>query len=157
MARKNNNEISDFEKQFIDIYLNMNMNGRLAYKQLKPLVSNETADACASRLLSSARVSDYLEMKQEQIRIKQEVKLEWIVSELKSIILDVKAEQIERDPVTGKIYDKPDRKSAIAAIALLSKIAGFETKKVDITSNGDSIQPQEIKINIIKPKDGNTE
>lgn len=131
MARKNNNEITDFEKQFVDVYLNMNMNGRLAYKQLKPGVTNDSADALASKLLSSIRVSDYLEMKQEQIRMKEEIQLSWIVSELKNIILDVKAEQIERDPVTGKIYIKPDRKSALAALAQLSKIAGFEVKKED--------------------------
>jgi hypothetical protein len=134
------NIITDFEKTFIQIYINMNFNGRLAYKQLKPLVTTESADALASKLLSSVRVKDYLALKLEQIRIKEEIKLEFIVGELTSIVYDVKLENTERDG-DGRITSKPDRRSAIQALQLLSKIAGFETKKVDITSKGESINP----------------
>ena len=37
--RKNKDELTDFEKQFIDVYFNTNMNGRLAYLKLKPDVT----------------------------------------------------------------------------------------------------------------------
>jgi hypothetical protein len=153
MARKiiDPNKLTEFEEQFIDIYFNMNFNGRLAYKKLKPGVKDTTADTEASKILSYPKVKDAIEMKQEQIRMKEDIQLSWIVQELKNIILDVKQEQIERDPISGKIYIKPDRKSALAALQQLSKIAGFETKKVDITTNGESIETKEIKINIIPP------
>lgn len=137
--KKNENKLTPFEEQFLDVYFRMNFNGRLAMKQLKPHLSNESADVEASRLLSSVKVQDAIELKQEQIRMKEEIELAWIIKELKNIILDVNAEQIERDPITGKIYDKPDRKSKIAALQQLSKIAGFETKKLDITSQGQKI------------------
>lgn len=140
MAKKKeeNNKITPLEEQFVDIYFKMNFNGRLAIKQLKPHLTNESADVEASRMLSSVKVQDYVELKREQIRIKEEIELSWVVGQLKKIVIDVNAEQIERD-ANGKITDKPDRKSAIAALQQLSKIAGFETKKLDITSGGEKI------------------
>ncbi len=137
--KKNENELTPFEEQFLDVYIRMNNNGRLAYKSLKPGVKDTTADTEASKILSYPKVQSALEMKREQIRLKEEIELSWIIKELKNIVLDVNAEQIERDPVTGKIYDKPDRKSKIAALQQLSKIAGFETKKIDLTSGGEKI------------------
>ena len=137
--KKDNNELTPFEEQFLDVYFRMNFNGRLAMKSLKPHLTNESADVEASRLLSSVKFKDAIEMKQEQIRLKEEIELSWIIKELKNIVLDVNAEQIERDPVTGKIYDKPDRKSKIAALQQLAKIGGFETKKIDLTSGGEKI------------------
>lgn len=143
MAQKkkneNENELTPFEEQFLDVYIRMNNNGRLAYKSLKPGVKDTTADTEASKILSYPKVQSALEMKREQIRLKEEIELSWIIKELKNIVLDVNAEQIERDPVTGKIYDKPDRKSKIAALQQLVKIGGFETKKIDLTSGGEKI------------------
>jgi hypothetical protein len=139
MAKKNKDELTPFEQQFVDVWFNMGFNGRLAYKQIKPGVTNETAEVNASKLLSLTKVQDYIELKREQIRIKEDIQLSWVVQELKSIILDVKQEQTERDPTTNKIYIKPDRKSALAALAQLSKIAGFEVKKED--KENDNEQP----------------
>ena len=71
--KKNNNELTPFETQFIDIWFNMNFNGRLAYKQLKPNVANTTADAEASRILNTEKAKDYIEKKQIEISIKEDI------------------------------------------------------------------------------------
>ena len=138
--KKEEDKITLFQQQFVDIWFNMNFNGKLAYKQLKPNVTNETATVEASKLLTIPNVQDYIELKREHIRIKQEISLDFIIAELKSIIIDVKQEEIERDATTGKITDKPDRRSAIEALKLLTRIGGYDTKKVDITSGGEKIK-----------------
>ena len=53
MAKKKIQEdkITPFQSQFVDIWFNMNFNGKLAYKQLKPTVTNETAEVEASMIL----------------------------------------------------------------------------------------------------------
>ena len=137
--KENPDVLTDFEKRFVDTYFNFNFNGRLAYKSLKPETTNESADALASKLLSSVKVKNFIEEKQAHISMQEDIQLSWVVKELKSIIYDVKQEETERDPATGRLIAKPDRKSALAALAQLSKIAGFETKKVDVTTNGESI------------------
>lgn len=126
--KKELNKLTPFEEQFIEVWFRMNFNGRLAYKQLKPDVTNNTADAEASRILSTEKAKNAIEMKREHIRMKEEVELGWLIDQLKAIILDVKAEQIERDK-DGRITSKPDRKSALTAIQQLSKIGGFEAPK----------------------------
>ena len=138
MAKKKIQEdkLTPFQEQFVDIWFNMNFNGKLAYKQLKPNVSTETAEVEASKLLRLPKVQDYIELKREQIRIKQEITLDFIVSGLKSIIYDVMQEEVERDQ-DGRITSKPDRKSALAAYQQLTKIAGFEApKKQEVSLTG---------------------
>jgi len=125
-------------ERWVDAYFNHNFNGRLTSKSLNPDLTLESAEVHASRMLGNDKVKELIEIKHEQIRMKSNIDLEYIVSELKNIIIDVKQEQIERDE-NGKITSKPDRKSALMAIQQLSKIAGFETKKVDITSGGEKI------------------
>lgn len=138
MAKKKIQEdkITPLQSQFVDIWFNMNFNGKLAYKQLKPNVTNDTAEVEASKLLRLPKVQDYIELKREQIRIKEDITLDFIVSGLKSIIYDVMQEDIERDD-NGRITSKPDRKSALSAYQQLAKIAGFEApKKQEITLAG---------------------
>lgn len=138
MAKKKTQEdkLTPFQEQFVDIWFNMNFNGKLAYKQLKPNVGNDTAEVEASKLLRLPKVQDYIELKREQIRIKQEITLDFIVSGLKSIIYDVMQEEVERDQ-DGRITSKPDRKSALAAYQQLTKIAGFEApKKQEVSLTG---------------------
>lgn len=162
MAKKTNKEKEDdkltpFQQQFIDIWFRMNFNGRLAYKQLKPHVTNETADAEASRILSTEKAKDYIELKKEQIRIKEEVELSWIVSQLKSIVEDITTQDITRFDDEGRPLNKTDHRAKIEAIKTLAKIAGLEAPiKQDITSNGQTLIP-EIKINIIQPIQDNEE
>jgi hypothetical protein len=134
--KKQEDKITPFQEQFVDIWFNMQFNGKLAFKQLKPNVTNETAEVEASKLLRLPKVQDYIELKKEQIRVKQEITLDFIVNGLKSIIYDVMQEEVERDD-NGRITSKPDRKSALAAYQQLTKIAGFEApKKQDISLSG---------------------
>ena len=137
--KKEEDKITPFQEQFVDIWFNMQFNGKLAYKQLKPNVTNQTAEVEASKLLRLPKVQDYIAIKQEQIRLKQEITLDFIVNGLKNIIFDVMQEDIERDD-NGRITSKPDRKSALAAYQQLTKIAGFDApKKIDVTTNGENI------------------
>jgi len=138
--KEKTNEITPFQQQFIDIWFNNNFNGKLAYKKLKPDVTSETATVEASKILTLPNVQDYIDDKRTNIAIQEDIQLSWVVKELKSIVFDVKQEETERDPATGRLIAKPDRKSALAALSQLSRIAGFETKKVDITSGGEKIK-----------------
>jgi hypothetical protein len=153
MAKQNKTNKEDkilpFEQQFVDVWFTTSFNGRLAYKQLRPNVTMESAEQWASVTLAQPRVKEYIEQKQEQIRQKEEIKLSDIVSKLKLMIDEVDNEGDERD-ANGRLVQRKDRKSQLAAIAQLSKIAGFETKKMDVTTNGKDIT-QEIKIKIIRP------
>lgn len=135
--KKEDDKLTPFQSQFVDIWFNMCFNGKLAYKQLKPNVTNETAEVEASKILRIPKVQDYIELKREHIRIKQDVSLEFIVNGLKSIIMDVAEEMVERDD-NGRITSKPDRKSALAAYQQLTKIAGFDApKKIDVKLSGN--------------------
>lgn len=148
-------ELTPFQQQFIDIWFRMNFNGRLAYKQLKPHVKNETADVEASKLLSLPKVKDAIELKKEHIRIQEEVELSWIIKELKDIVFDINTNDFTTFDDEGRALNKRDHRAKIEAIKTLAKIAGLEApNKVDVTSNGQTLIP-EIKINIIKPEDGN--
>lgn len=141
MARqkKDPNELNEFEERFLDTYMNMNFNGTLAYLSLKPHVQRNTAEVESSKILSKPKSQDYLDMKKEHIRLKEEVKLEFLVQELKKIVLDVASESIERDD-NGRITSKPDRANAIKAIDLLAKLAGHnQPQKIDVTTNGENI------------------
>jgi hypothetical protein len=125
-----------YQQQWVDTYFNTNLNGRMTSKFLKPHLTLDAAEVDAARMLGNARVKELIEIKQEQIRIKQEVTLEFIVNGLKSIIYDVMQEEVERDQ-DGRITSKPDRKSALAAYQQLTKIAGFEApKKQEVSLTG---------------------
>ena len=138
-SKEDPDKINDWEKRFIEAYFEFNFNGRLAYLHLKPDVTDKSADVLAHKLLALPRVKNYIENKQAHIAIQEDIKLSWVVKELKSIVEEVKLEITERDPATGRVISRPDRQSSLKALAQLSKIAGFETRKMDITTNGESI------------------
>ena len=131
-------------ERWVDAYFNHNFNGRLTSKSLYPDLTLESAEVHASRMLGNDKVKELIAIKHEEIRIKQEITLEFIVNGLKRIIYDVMQEEIERDE-NGKITSKPDRKSALAAYQQLTKIGGFESaKKVDVTTNGESLNLKDL-------------
>jgi hypothetical protein len=128
-----------YQQQWVDVYFNTNFNGRMTSKFLKPHITLEAAEVDASRMLGNDKVKEMIVIKQEQIRLKEQITLDFIVNGLKSIIFDVMQEDIERDE-NGRITSKPDRKSALAAYQQLTKIAGFYApKKIDVTTNGENI------------------
>jgi hypothetical protein len=129
-------KIELYQEQWVDTYFNTNFNGRMTSKFLKPHLTLESAEQDAARMLGNDRIKELIAIKQEQIRIKQEITLDFIVNGLKNIIYDVAQESIERDD-NGRIISKPDRKSALAAYQQLTKIAGFEApKKQEVILNG---------------------
>ena len=156
--KKKNNELTQFEEQFINVYIKMNNNGRLAYKSLKPEVTNESADTLSSKLLSSIKVQEYLEMKREEIRQKEQIELSWLVQQLKNIILEEYSVEVDKDGEGEilRIKTKSNYQAKLQALQQLAKIAGFETKKVDITTNGDNINNITLK-DLIKFNDDNSQ
>lgn len=99
-----------------------------------------SAEQDAKRMLGNDRVKELIEIKREHIRIKENVTLDFIVSELKNIIIDVKQQEIERDPQSGRITSKPEYRASLEAIKQLSTLMGYNApKKVDITTNGNDI------------------
>ena len=150
--KEEEDKLTPFQEQFVDIWFRMNFNGKLAYKQLKPNVTNQTAEVEASKLLRLPKVKDRIELKREQIRIKEQVELSWIIKELKNIVYDINTQDITVFDNEGRPLNKTDHRAKIEAIKTLAKITGLEApSKMDVTSNGQSIIP-EIKINIIQPK-----
>lgn len=145
------NELTEFERRFCDIWFRIR-NGRLAYKQLKPHVKDTTADTESSKILSYAKVKTYIENKEVEIQLKEQVELSWIIKELKNIVYDINTQDITVFDNEGRPLNKTDHRAKIEAIKTLAKITGLEApSKMDVTSNGQSIIP-EIKINIIQPK-----
>lgn len=132
-------ELTLFEQQFIDTWFTVNFNGSLAYKRLKPHVTDGTATVEASKILTKPNVKDYIEEKRETVRKAQEITLEYIVGNLKDVIEDAKAEA-ELTDEEGRPLNRNDRKSILTALAQLSRLGGYDIKKVDITSKGESIK-----------------
>jgi hypothetical protein len=133
-------ELTEKEIRFIDTWFNTGFNARVAYKMNNPHVTTASADAISSRILSTEAAQDYIELKKEQIRMKEEINLSFIVSELKSIIFEVKEQMEERDD-NGRLVARKDFKSQLAALAQLSKLAGLDApRKIDVTSAGEPIK-----------------
>jgi hypothetical protein len=147
MAKKKeeDNKLTPFQEQFVNIWFK-HFNGRLAYKQLKPHVKNETADVEASKLLSLPKVNDAIELKREQIRIQEEVELSWIIKELKKIVYDINTNDFTTFDAEGKALNKTDHRAKIEAIKTLAKIGGLDNhqQKVDITTNGASLNLKDL-------------
>jgi len=135
-------------KQFCDQYLANGMNARLAYKSVYKSVKSEAgADASASKLLSNPKLQDYIKTQQEKSAIKLEITREDIVREYLELI-----ESSKKEGIDGKGTIK-DRSNWGKALSQMSKLLGLdEPDKQDITTNGESINPIAINVNIIKPK-----
>lgn len=137
-------ELTEFEKQFCDIWFRIR-NGRLAYKQLKPHVKDNTADTESSKILSYAKVKTYIENKEVEMQLKEEVELSWIVKELKNIVYDINTQDMTVFDAEGRALNKTDHRAKIEAIKTLAKITGLEApKKLDVTSNGESLNLKDL-------------
>jgi phage terminase small subunit len=139
--KKEEDKITPLQEQFVDIWFNMQFNGKLAYKKLKPNVTNETAEVEASKLLRLPKVQDYIELKREQIRIKEQVELSWVINQLKNIVYDINTNDHTVFDADGKAINKTDHRTKIEALKTLAKIAGLDNhqQKIDVTTNGENI------------------
>lgn len=139
-VKPNSNELTDFEKNFCDLWFRIR-NGRLAYKHLKPNVKDTTADTEASKLLGLTKVKNYLEKKEIELRLKEEVELSWVIKQLKDIVYDININDHTTFDSDGKAINKTDHRAKIEAIKTLAKIAGLDNhqQKIDVTTNGSPI------------------
>lgn len=126
-------------KQFCDEYLSNGMNARLAYMSVYKSVKSEAgADASASKLLTNPKLQDYIKTQQDKSATKLGITKEDLIKDL----IDIKDNTKKKSPTI-----------AIKAIETLNKMNGFnDPDKQDITTNGESINPIAINVNIIKPK-----
>ena len=88
------------------------------------------------------KVKTYIELRKEEIRKSEEIELSYIISNLKSIILTESVEEVERDGSGNitKTRTKSNNSARNQALALLTKIGGFEAaKKVDVNANVTSV------------------
>ena len=140
MPKKTTNEygLTPLQQGFIDRYLSNGSNGTVAYLLCKPMVSRETAQVEASKILKNSNIKKYLELKRQELANKENIELSYLVNHLKNIIYEVASEGTERDD-NGRITSKPDRMAAIAAIDKLAKLAGYYEKKpaINIQSTGE--------------------
>lgn len=151
MAKTNNiqkkpesKELTEFERQFADIWFRIR-NGRLAYKQLKPHVKDTTADTEASKILGYAKVKTYIENKEVEMQLKEQVELSWIIKELKNIVYDINTQDMTVFDAEGRALNKTDHRAKIEAIKTIAKITGLEApKKVDVTTNGESLNLKDL-------------
>jgi hypothetical protein len=117
MARKlkDENNLSDLEQKFIDIWFTNGFNGSDAYRRAKPNATIETARVEGSKLLAKPNVADEVAKRKEQIRQDEEIKLGSLVTKLKNLMYEC-------------IQDS-DRGNLLKTIELLGKFGGhFETK-----------------------------
>ena len=103
-------ELTDFEKQFADIWFRIR-NGRVSYKRLKPEVKDTTADTEACKLLSLPKIKNYLEEKEIELRLKEEVELSWVVTQLKNIVYDINTNDHTVFDDDGKALNKTDHRA----------------------------------------------
>jgi hypothetical protein len=159
MAKKklNNEEqplpkLTNFEEQFVGVLFNVGHIASKAYKLCKPHVSDETAKVEASKLLTKPNIQHSIELRKLKIRNEEDISLGFLVSELKSIIYELKPFDAVEYSDDGRVINKKDYKSMIAAINSLAKLGGLDnhTQKIEIENNNEA--PQEITININKSK-----
>jgi len=159
MAKKKiNNEESElpkltsFEEQFVGTLFNVGHIASKAYRILKPHVSEETAKVEACKLLAKPNIQHAIEVRKLEIRNREDIDLGFLVQELKSIIYELKPYEAVEYDANGRVINKKDYKSLIAAINSLAKLGGLDnhTQKIEIENNNEA--PQEITINVIKNK-----
>ena len=73
------------QKRFADEYL-VDLNGTRAYKTAYPNIKKEeTAAACASKLLRKANIADYIKKQQQELQQKTKITQERVLQELANI------------------------------------------------------------------------
>jgi phage terminase small subunit len=137
MSKETNQTLSKKHIAFIDEYFNLGFNGTQAYKKVYNNVADTTAVANASKLLTNAKIKEEIEKRYKILSEKSIVTKEEIIKDLKEIKDKYK---------NGKIPAH-----ALKSIEILNKMLGFnEPDKIDQTTNGNSINPVSINVNIIR-------
>lgn len=111
------------EIAFIDEYVNNGFDAKSAYLLISPGVSGETAGVGGCNYLKKDKIKNEIERRRLNKIDKHDIKLSFLVEELKGIIEDSKGDT------------KSDRVSILKAIDLLAKLGGFYINKTEITTN----------------------
>lgn len=122
---KKENELSDFEVIFIDKWFSNGFNAAAAYRELKPNCSDNTILVEGSNILKKPYIKKYIEKRKEEIKEKEDIKLSYIISELRWVINDAKSD------------DKTDRVSILKALDQLAKLGGLYVNKTEIKNVGE--------------------
>nr|DAJ14446.1 MAG TPA: Terminase small subunit [Siphoviridae sp. ctjeG7] len=137
---KNNDDLTDKQKKFIEEYL-VDMNGTRAYRVAYPSVKkNETAAALASRLLTNDKVKNAIEpilasMSSDRMATATEV-MEYLTSVMRgeSTAEVVVVEGLGDGCSEARRFKKaPDEKERLRAAELLGKRFGLFKDKVEVS------------------------
>ena len=137
---KNNDDLTDKQKKFIEEYL-VDMNGTRAYRVAYPSVKkNETAAALASRLLTNDKVKKAIEpilasMSSDRMATATEV-MEYLTSVMRgeSTAEIVVVEGLGDGVSEARRFKKaPDEKERLRAAELLGKRFGLFKDKVEVS------------------------
>lgn len=124
---------------FIDEYMVNGFNSVQAYLKVYPNVTYQSANSLGPKLLGSIRVKEEIERRQEEHRQKYNVTKEEVVEVVKEIMLNNRE--------VAAPY-------SLKAAEILCKMFGFNAAdKQEITTS--TPEDNTIKIQIIRPKDGN--
>ncbi len=131
--------ITDKQKRFADEYL-IDCNATRAYKAAYPSVKkDETASVNASRLLSKAKVKEYIDKKLSEISSAKIADATEVMEYLTSVLRGESRSEIvvvegcgEGVSSARSIEKAPDEKDRLKAAEMLGKRYGLYTDKVDL-------------------------
>lgn len=134
-------KITEKQKAFCDYYIE-SLNATESYKRAYKVTKQGTAEANASRLLSNAKVKNYIEEKLKEIEDKRIAKAEEVLAFLSSslrgeieeevVVVEGQGDGISRAQIVTKQLSAKDR---IKAAELLGKRYALFTEKVDVEGN----------------------
>jgi phage terminase small subunit len=135
------NKLTNRHQKFCDEYLANGMNGTRAYLSVYTNVKkDETAMVNASRLLSTAKVSEYVKSKQKEQSEKSLMSYEELVNKFIWVVNNSEEEGIPTK--AGKITDRSSMISALKEVGKL--LSHYPADKIDHTTKGESMNPPEI-------------
>lgn len=128
------NGLSESNKRFIETYLLNGFNITGAYMSAYPNASFETARTNGYRMFRTPVVAKEIKRRQDEIADKERIELSYLVQTLKDVIEEVKQEETERDPKSGKFVARPDRQALLKAVDILAKLSGaYAPVKQEVT------------------------
>lgn len=134
-------KLTEKQKAFCDYYIE-SLNATESYKRAYKVAKQSTAEANGSRLLSNAKVKNYIDKRLKKIEDKRIAKAEEVLAFLSSslrgeideevVVVEGKGNGISKAKIVTKQLSAKDR---IKAAELLGKRYSLFTEKVDIEGN----------------------
>ena len=137
---KNNDDLTDKQKKFIEEYL-IDMNGTRAYRAAYPSVKNdESAGAAACRLLKNVKVKKVVDPILESLSSDRVATLEEVLAYLTSVMRGESTAEVVVVEGLGdgcsearRLKKSPDEKEKLKAAELLGKRYGLFKDKVEVS------------------------